>query len=80
MAGPLQHVAAFARRRALVLWLACVLCAAAVTVRTNYIADLSAFLPSTPTAEQAVLLDQLRSGIAARLVLIGIEEIGRAHV
>ena len=36
-------------------------------------ADLSAFLPSAPSAEQAVLLDQLRTGIAARLVLIGIE-------
>jgi predicted exporter len=73
MAGPFDRVASFARRRALVLWLACVLIAAGITVRTNYVADLSAFLPSTPTAEQAVLLDQLRSGIAARLVLIGIE-------
>ena len=63
----------FARRHALALWLVCVIAAAAVAARTNYVADLSAFLPSAPTAEQAVLLDQLRSGIAARLVLIGIE-------
>ena len=61
------------RQRALGIWLACVLAAVWVTARTTYVADLSAFLPSTPTAEQAVLLDQLRSGIAARLVLIGIE-------
>jgi predicted exporter len=61
------------RRRAVAVWLACVLAAVYVTARTTYVADLSAFLPSTPTAEQAVLLDQLRSGIAARLVLIGIE-------
>ena len=47
--------------------------AAAVSARTNYVADLSAFLPSTPSAEQAVLLDQLRTGVGARLVLIGIE-------
>ncbi len=60
-------------RRALWVWLACVVAAAWMTVRTTYVADLSAFLPSTPTAEQAVLLDQLRSGIAARLVLVGIE-------
>jgi predicted exporter len=60
-------------RRALWLWLAGVLAALWVTARTTYVADLSAFLPSTPTPEQAVLLDQLRSGIAARLVLIGIE-------
>ena len=61
------------RRRALWVWGVCVLAAVWVTARSTYVADLSAFLPSTPTPEQAVLLDQLRSGIAARLVLIGIE-------
>ncbi|MGY4827463.1 MMPL family transporter [Sphaerotilaceae bacterium SBD11-9] len=69
----LARLGAFAQRRALVLWLACVAAALAVTVRTHYVADLSAFLPSSPSAEQAVLLDQLRTGVAARLVLIGIE-------
>ena len=63
----------FAQRRALLLWLVCIAVAATITLRTHYIADLSAFLPSAPTPEQAVLLDQLRSGVAARLVLIGIE-------
>ncbi|MES2993421.1 MAG: MMPL family transporter [Pseudomonadota bacterium] len=67
------RLAAFARRRAVALWLVLMVIAATITVRTNYVADLSAFLPSTPTAEQAVLLDQLRGGIAARLLLIGIE-------
>ena len=61
---PLARLAAFARRRAVALWLVLMLVAAGITVRTNYVADLSAFLPSTPSAEQAVLLDQ----------------IGRAHV
>jgi predicted exporter len=70
---PLARFAAFARRRAVALWLVLMLAAAAITVRTHYVADLSAFLPSTPSAEQAVLLDQLRGGIAARLLLIGIE-------
>ena len=55
------------------LWLLGVLVAAGITLRTHFVADLSAFLPRSPSAEQAVLLDQLRSGIAARLVLIGIE-------
>jgi predicted exporter len=59
--------------RALVVWLLALLAAAFVTARSHYVADLSAFLPSAPSAEQAVLLDQLRSGVAARLVLIGIE-------
>ena len=62
-----------ARRHALALWLLCIVVAGTITVRTHYVADLSAFLPSAPSAEQAVLLDQLRTGIAARLVLIGIE-------
>ncbi|MEP7057656.1 MAG: transporter, partial [Caldimonas sp.] len=62
-----------ARKGALWIWLAFVLAAVAVAARSHYVADLSAFLPSAPTAEQAVLLDQVRSGVAARLVLIGIE-------
>ena len=60
-------------RPAVVLWLVCTIAAAFITARSTYVADLSAFLPSTPTAEQAVLLDQLRSGVASRLVLIGIQ-------
>ena len=69
----LTRISSFARRHALALWLLCVAGAIVVTVRTHYVADLSAFLPSAPSAEQAVLLDQLRSGVAARLVLVGIE-------
>ena len=69
----LARLGAAARRHAFALWLILVLAAAAVTVRTHYVADLSAFLPRAPSAEQAVLLDQLRTGIGARLVLIGIE-------
>jgi len=73
MAAALTRIAGFARRHALALWLVCVIGAIVVTARTHYVADLSAFLPSAPSAEQAVLLDQLRSGVAARLVLVGIE-------
>ncbi len=60
-------------RRALWIWLAFVAVAALITAKSRYVADLSAFLPSAPTAEQEVLLDQVRSGVAARLLLIGIE-------
>jgi predicted exporter len=61
------------RHTALLLWLVFVLAAAAITARTHYVADLSAFLPRDPSAEQAVLLDQLQSGVASRLVLVGID-------
>ncbi len=63
------------RRGAIVvaIWLAGVVAALVVAARAHYVADLSAFLPSAPTAEQAVLLDQLKRGATSRLVLIGIE-------
>ena len=62
------------RRRglAVAVWLAGCAVAALVAIRANYVADLSAFLPAAPTAEQAVLLDQLKNGAASKLVLIGI--------
>ena len=62
------------RGRAVVLiWLLLCALAAWLAARAHYVADLSAFLPSAPTPEQAVLLDQLKSGAASRLVLVGIE-------
>ncbi len=60
-------------RVAVATWLALLLAAALIAWRAHYVADLSAFLPTAPTPEQAVLLDQLRSGATSRLVLIGIE-------
>jgi hypothetical protein len=57
----------------LALWLGAAAAGLAIAWRAHYVADLSAFLPAAPTAEQAVLLDQLKSGIASRLVLIAID-------
>src|SRR5262249_49512632 len=42
-------------------------------VFARYTTDLSAFLPRSPTATQRLLVDQLREGIASRLILVGIE-------
>ena len=66
---------AASRRRFAAVWIWLLSCAAAALLATqaHYVADLSAFLPSAPTPEQAVLLDQLKSGAASRLVLVGIE-------
>ena len=61
------------RTRALVLWLAGLLLCGAVVLQARFTADLSAFLPQTPTREQKVLLDQLRDGVVSRLILVGIE-------
>jgi len=74
------------RRRgsvAFTLWLVLLSACLWVVVRTHFTADLSAFLPRTPTEEQQLLIDQLKSGIASRLILIGIEgdnQAGRARV
>lgn len=62
------------RRPAVWLWLAFVVACAAVAARTHFTADLSAFLPRAPTAEQQLLVDQLRDGLVSRLVLVGIED------
>jgi predicted exporter len=62
-----------ARRWIVGLWLALVVACAAVTVRTEYSADLAAFLPASPTPAQQILVDELRDGVVSRLILIGIE-------
>src|SRR6202140_1471326 len=55
------------------VWAAFVLGAIVVVMFAHYTTDLSAFLPRSPTATQRLLVDQLREGIASRLILIGIE-------
>ncbi|MFI4914672.1 MAG: MMPL family transporter, partial [Steroidobacterales bacterium] len=55
------------------LWLLAVAAAAVVGARARYSADLSAFLPRAPDATQELLIEQLRDGLASRLLLIGIE-------
>ena len=64
------------RRRglpAIALWLAFLLACGAVIATTRFTTDLSAFLPRTPTAEQRLLMNQLREGLASRLILVAIE-------
>jgi predicted exporter len=63
------------RRRLLpiVAWLAALLLAAAIAAGARYTADLSAFLPRAPNPTQQLLVDQLREGAVARVMLIAIE-------
>lgn len=55
------------------IWLAFLLACGTIISRTQVITDLSAFLPRNPTPEQQLLMDQLRDGLASRLILAGIE-------
>lgn len=58
---------------ALLIWLALMLASVLVIVQTRFVADLSAFMPKAPSARQQMLIDQLRDGAIARIVLVGIE-------
>ena len=55
------------------LWTVLVCIAAVIVVRARYTADLSAFLPATPTATQRLLVSQLRDGLASRLIIVAVE-------
>ncbi|GAC1460078.1 MAG: MMPL family transporter [Steroidobacteraceae bacterium] len=55
------------------IWALLGMAAAAVAARATYTADLSAFLPRSPSATQRLLVEQLRAGPAARLIMVGLE-------
>ena len=60
-------------RAAITLWLVFILVCGIIISRTQFTTDLSAFLPRSPTPEQQLLLEQIRDGLASRLILVGIE-------
>ncbi len=60
-------------RLPLALWVVALALAAWQIAYTRFVADMSSFLPLDPTAEQRVLVDQLRDGAISRLILVGIE-------
>jgi predicted exporter len=62
-----------ATRIALLVWAAVVAACVWQIVHTRFTADLSAFLPANPDAQQRVLIEQLESGLPARTLLLGVE-------
>jgi len=60
-------------RVVLAVWIAAVAACLWIVANARYTADLSAFLPKTPSREQQVLVNQLRDGSVSRLILIGLE-------
>jgi predicted exporter len=61
------------RAAAIVIWALLMGIAALVVIRARYSADLSAFLPRAPTPSQRLLVQQLRQGVASRLIIIAID-------
>ena len=68
----LQHISKSAKL-AIFAWLAFLLACGIIISRSTFTTDLSAFLPRSPTAEQQLLLDQIRDGVASRIILVNIE-------
>ena len=60
-------------RAAILLWIAFLTACALLASRARFTTDLSAFLPSSPTPAQRVLVDQLREGVVSQLLLVGLE-------
>ena len=56
------------------LWLAGVAACAAIVGTARFSADLSTFLPRSPTAAQEILVEQLRDGVVSRLILVAIKD------
>lgn len=79
----MKHFLRLPGRLAITAWLFMMLVGLGIIARSHFTADLSAFLPRTPTAQQQLLMDQLRDGLASRLILVGIEgadEVARAAI
>jgi predicted exporter len=55
------------------VWLAFVAACVLVISRTQFTADMSAFMPRNPTPTQKIMVEQLRDGVVSRLMLIGVE-------
>jgi predicted exporter len=59
--------------RPVLLWLLGLALCTTLALRAHYSADMSAFLPRSPTPAQQLLVDQLTEGVLSRLLLVGIE-------
>lgn len=60
-------------RAAIAVWLVLVIVCGWLVVRSEFSADLAAFLPDSPTPAQQLLVDQLRDGPVSRMILIAVE-------
>ncbi len=67
-------------RVALAAWLALMAACAWLATRADYSADLAAFLPSSPSPSQQLLVDQLREGAVSRLMLLAVEGAPEAQL
>ena len=55
------------------IWLAFIAACIFTISRTHFTADMSAFLPRSPTPTQQIMVEQLRDGVVSRLILVGVD-------
>jgi len=75
---PAPHAPSQRRRRiktalSWLIWVLLLTCCGWIANRTAVVTDITGFLPGPATRAQALLATQLRDGVAARLVLIGVQ-------
>lgn len=58
---------------AVAAWLTIIAACVLVISRTQFTADMSAFMPRNPTPTQKIMVEQLRDGVVSRLILVGVE-------
>ena len=59
-------------RRSLLIWLLAMLAGVAIVWNSRFVADMSFFLPAHPSAGQQVLVDQIRTGVVSRLLMLAV--------
>jgi predicted exporter len=57
----------------IVIWLAVLGISLWLGLRSEFRADISAFLPRNPTPDQQLLVDQLKDGAVSRLILVAVD-------
>ena len=60
------------------LWLFFILICGFVVIRSQFTADMSAFLPRNPSPRQEILIDQISEGFASKALIVGLEGAPRA--
>jgi predicted exporter len=60
------------------IWLVFILLCALVVARSQFTADMSAFLPRDPSPRQQILIEQISEGIASRSLIVAIEGAPRS--
>ena len=59
-------------RRSFLIWLLAMLAGVAIVWNSRFVADMSFFLPAHPGAGQQVLVDQIKTGVVSRLLMLAV--------